>query len=61
MTRTFEHYFEPASASPITGRSVELTVDEIEDAAIGEVLQTPGAAFDCWAILDALLKQQLCT
>jgi hypothetical protein len=38
MTRTFEHYFEPASASPITGRSVELTVDEIEDAAIGEVL-----------------------
>lgn len=55
MTRTFIHDFYPPGASPITGPSVDLTVSEIEDAGIREVLQTPGAAYGAWSILDALL------
>ncbi|MFC3677052.1 hypothetical protein [Ferrovibrio xuzhouensis] len=55
MTRTFLHSFEPATASPITGTTVDLEVSEIEDAGIREVLQTPGAAYGAWSILDALL------
>lgn len=55
MTRTFLHSFEPATASPITGATVDLEVSEIEDAGIREVLQTPGAAYGAWSILDALL------
>lgn len=55
MTRTFLHSFEPASASPITGATVDLEVSDIEDAGIREVLQTPGAAYGAWSILDALL------
>lgn len=55
MTRTFLHSFDPPSASPITGATVELAVAEIEDAGIREVLQTPGAAYGAWSILDALL------
>lgn len=55
MTRTFLHSFDPPSASPITGATVELDVAEIEDAGIREVLQTPGAAYGAWSILDALL------
>src|ERR1700742_1655850 len=47
--------FDPASANPIKGPVAELTTDEIEDAGIREVLQTPGATFGSWAILDALL------
>ncbi len=55
MTRTFPHSFNPASASPISGATVSLNVSEIEDAGIREVLQTPGAAYGAWSILDALL------
>ena len=55
MTRTFLHSFEPATASPITGTTVDLEVSDIEDAGIREVLQTPGATYGAWSILDALL------
>lgn len=55
MTRTFIHSFHPASASPVAGPTVDLEVSEIEDAGIREVLQTPGAAYGAWSILDALL------
>ncbi|WP_245445104.1 hypothetical protein [Pseudaminobacter soli (ex Li et al. 2025)] len=55
MTRTSLHSFEPAAASPITGATVDLEVSDIEDASIREVLQTPGAAYGAWSILDALL------
>ncbi len=52
--RTFDHSFEPPSASP-AGATVQLSAREIEDAGVYEVLQTPGAALGSWAILDALL------
>ena len=55
MTRTFLHTFDPPAASPVTGTSVDLEVSDIEDAGIREVLQTPGAAYGAWSILDALL------
>ena len=55
MTRTFLHSFEPATASPITGTTVDLEVSDIEDAGIREVLQTPGATYGALSILDALL------
>lgn len=55
MTRTFLHSFDPPSASPVSGPIVDLEVSEIEDAGIREVLQTPGAAYGAWSMLDALL------
>jgi hypothetical protein len=55
VTRTFIHNFDPPSVSPVTGSTVDLEVSEIEDAGIREVLQTPGAAYGAWSILDALL------
>ncbi|EJZ22102.1 hypothetical protein NE852_23290 [Rhizobium sp. Pop5] len=55
MTRTFLHSFDPPASSPVTGATVDLDVSEIEDAGIREVLQTPGAAYGAWSILDALL------
>lgn len=55
MTRTFLHNFDPPAFSPVTGATVDLDVSEIEDAGIREVLQTPGAAYGAWSILDALL------
>lgn len=55
MTRTFIHTFEPASASPVSGLTIDLEISEIEDAGIREVLQTPGAAYGAWSLLDALL------
>lgn len=55
MTRTFLHSFDPHAASPVAGTSVDLEVADIEDAGIREVLQTPGAAYGAWSILDALL------
>lgn len=55
MARTFIHRFDPISASPVVGPTVDLEVSEIEDAGIREVLQTPGAAYGAWSILDALL------
>lgn len=56
MTRTFFHSFDPPAASPVSGAMVDLEVSEIEDAGIREVLQTPGAAYGAWSILDALLS-----
>ena len=56
MKRTFLHEFFPAADSPVTGPNVVLTVQEIEDAGLREVLQTPGAPFSSWTILDALLE-----
>lgn len=55
MTRTFLHSFAPAKASPVAKPTVDLDVSEIEDAGIREVLQTPGAAYGAWSILDKLL------
>lgn len=55
MTRTFLHSFDPPSASPVSAATVDLDVADIEDAGIREVLQTPGAAYGAWSILDALL------
>ena len=55
MTRTFLHSFDPPSASPVAGTRVDLEVSDIEDAGIREVLQTPGAAYGAWSIMDALL------
>lgn len=55
MTRTFLHAFEPAAASPVSGSTVALDVEEIESAGLKEVLQTPGAALGSWAVLDSLL------
>lgn len=55
MTRTFLHSFDPPTANPVTGPTVNLDVAAIEDAGIREVLQTPGAAYGAWSILDALL------
>jgi len=55
MTRTFFHSFDPPASSPVSGATVDLEVCEIEDAGIREVLQTPGAAYGAWSILDALL------
>ncbi len=56
MTRTFIHTFNPTTANPVSGPTVALTVQEIEDAALREVLQTPGAALGSWALVDALLE-----
>ncbi|USU06602.1 hypothetical protein NF699_08080 [Sphingomonadaceae bacterium OTU29LAMAA1] len=50
----FSHRFTPASASPL-GTSVDLTVQEVEDAGLREVLQTPGVALGNWGLLSALL------
>lgn len=55
MIRTFIHSFDPPGDSPIAGPAVDPDVSEIEDAGIREVLQTPGAAYGAWSILDALL------
>ena len=56
MTRTFLHEFDPRVNNPVSGPIVGLTVQEIEDAGLREVLQTPGAALGSWAILEGLLE-----
>ena len=55
MTRTFRHDFYPYYESPIAGANAELTIAEIEDAGLREVLQTPGATLGSWAMLEGLL------
>jgi hypothetical protein len=55
MTRTFIYNFTPPSLDPSPGATIALDVSDIEDAGIREVLQTPGAAYGAWSILDALL------
>ena len=56
MSRTFIYSFTPPSLDPAPGATIELDVSEIENAGIREVLQTPGAAYGAWSILDALLS-----
>ena len=56
MTRTFWHDFHPPHLNPLHGRDVELTVQEIEDAGLREILQTPGAALGSWGMLEPLLQ-----
>lgn len=51
---TFAHSFEPAGGSPL-GATVDLTVQEVEEAGIREVLQTPGAKVGHWGLLGPLL------
>ena len=55
MTRTFKYSFEPAGSDPVKKPTVALTVQEIQDVGLKEVLQTPGVPFGAWSILDALL------
>ena len=55
MTRTFPHSFDPPTASPTTDPTANLDVSDIEDTGIQEVLQTPGAAYGAWSILDVQL------
>ena len=55
MTRTFEHTFDPQEHNPIKGNKAKLTVCEIEDAGLREILQTPGAGFGSWRVLENLL------
>ena len=52
MICTFTHSFDPASNNPASGPTVDLEVEAIEAAGIKEVLQTPGAAFGTWRVLD---------
>jgi hypothetical protein len=54
MTRTFSHAFQPAAESPC-GTVAHLTSAEIENAALLEILQTPGARLMSGAILESLL------
>lgn len=56
MTRTFVHEFDPPQNSPVNGRVVQLTVQEIEDAGYREVTQSPGPAYGSWEFLDSLLQ-----
>ena len=56
MTRTFWHDFHPPHLNPLHGRDAELTVQEIEDAGLREVLQAPGAPLSSWGMLEPLLE-----
>lgn len=51
---SFEHRFEDPTGAVTTG-TVTLTVRQIEDAGVLEVLQTPGAVLGSWQFLGALL------
>jgi len=53
----FRHRFEPPEASPpeITGGWVELTVEEVEQAGVEEIVQTPGAGLGSWSLLTDLV------
>jgi hypothetical protein len=57
VDRTFSYSFDPLNGCPIGKNIARLSVSEIENAALLEVLQTPGASLGSWAILDALLAQ----
>jgi hypothetical protein len=50
----FHHTFEPGGTSSL-GATADLTIREIEDAGIREILQTPGVALGNWGLLGALL------
>ena len=51
---TFEHQFTAANGT-VTTNSISLTVQEIENAGVLEVLQSPGATLGHWQFLGALL------
>ena len=55
MRRKFFHAFDPPAGSPVSKPEVELTVRQIEDAGLREVLQTPGAHFGSWSMIGSLL------
>lgn len=56
MERTFTYTFAPTRRDPVGGHTVKLSTEAIEGAGICEVLQTPGASFGSWSVLDALLE-----
>ncbi|MEJ8799661.1 hypothetical protein WKR88_25590 [Trinickia caryophylli] len=56
MQRTFQHSFVPPAADPVGTPHVSLSVTEIEDAGVREILQSPGPALACWSFIDALLE-----
>lgn len=51
---TLDHRFEDLTGKVTTG-SIGLTVRQIEDAGVMEILQTPGAALGSWQFLGPLL------
>jgi hypothetical protein len=55
MLRKFSYTYDPFLGGPILGNSAELSVDEIENAGLVEVLQTPGVPLGSWAFLNTLL------
>jgi hypothetical protein len=55
MERTFQYSFTPTSQDPVGGPTVQLAVTDIEDAALREILQTPGAGLGTWSLLGDLL------
>lgn len=57
---TFDHRFEDALGN-ITSSTVNLSVREVENAGLFEILQAPGAALGNWRILDALLDGSVST
>lgn len=57
---TFDHSFVPSATSGV-GATVDLSVREIEDAGLREILQIPGAAVGNWKILGALLDPSVST
>ena len=57
---SFQHRFEDL-AGTVTIGSVALTVRQIEDAGVLEILQTPGAALGSWQFLGALLDPGVTT
>lgn len=57
---TFAHQFTAANGTKTTN-SISLTVQEIENAAVLEVLQSPGATLGHWQFLGALLDPTVAT
>lgn len=56
-TKKFRHQFYPCQDDPEPGGEVQLSVEEIENAGVREVLQTPGPTLGSWTLLDALLSR----
>lgn len=55
MARKFFHKFDPPEKNPVSEPEAGLTVREIEDAGLREVLQTPGAHLGSWSMIGPLL------
>ncbi len=51
---SFNHEFDPPAQNPI-GASALLSIQEIEDAGLLEVIQSPGARLGTWNVLGGLL------